>query len=297
MMNEISEHLICQFIREHSLPAHYRALIDQYWLPLATRIASMHTGKPQVIGINGAQGTGKTTMAAALSLLLQSCFGLRCVTISIDDLYLTREQRKHLAVSVHPLLQTRGVPGTHDTPLGIQMIEYLKGADRHSSLRLPRFDKAIDDRLPQTSWPIFRGAADIILFEGWCVGTPAQPAEQLAAAINTLEANEDGDGRWRHYVNQRLTDDYPQLFTLIDLLIVLNAPDFETVYAWRAEQEQQLRNKHPHGPMVMDQPQLVRFIQHYERLTRHNLAILPQRADIVFNLDHTHAINKAGQSH
>jgi len=290
-LNAETEGLIGQFIRTQRLPEHYRTLIEQYWLPLAGSLAEKHGGNTQVIGINGAPGTGKTTMAAVLSLLLQHCFGLRAVTISIDDLYLTREEREQLAASVHPLLQTRGVPGTHDTRLGMQLLEQLKTADHDSLVQLPCFDKAIDDRLPQPLWPLYRGKADIILFEGWCVGTPAQPDGQLAKAINELEANEDGDGRWRHYINARLADDYHQLFDLIDLLIMLKAPDFYTVYKWRGKQEQKLRESAPQGTHLMKQPQLARFIQHYERLTRHNLNILPDSADIVFDLDRTHTVS------
>jgi len=292
-MNTDVEQLINQFIQAHCLPDHYRSLIEQYWLPLAGKIAAKHAGATQVIGINGAQGMGKTTMAAVLSLLLQHCFGLRTVTVSIDDLYLTREQRRQLAVSVHPLLQTRGVPGTHDTKLGMDLIERLKVADDDSLVSLPSFDKAMDDRLPQRCWPLHRGRANVILFEGWCVGMQAQSEEQLSEPINALEANEDDDGRWRRFVNAHLADDYHRLFELIDLLVFLKAPDFETVYAWRGGQEQKLRESAPHAAHLMDQAQLTRFIQHFERLTRYSLETLPDIADVVFDFDPMHGIRKA----
>lgn len=40
----------------------------------------------------------------------------------------------------------------------------------------------------------------------------------------------------------------------------------------------------------MDDSSLCRFIQHYERLTRHASAQLPQRADAVLVLDNDHRI-------
>ena len=42
----------------------------------------------------------------------------RAVTFSMDDLYLGRAARVDLARRIHPLLATRGVPGTHDPMLG-----------------------------------------------------------------------------------------------------------------------------------------------------------------------------------
>jgi len=296
-VNSHSESLISAFILSQRLPAHYRAIIDRFWLPLAERIAADHDTGARIIGINGAQGTGKTTMAAVLSLLLQERHGLATAVISIDDFYLGRVERAQLAASVHPLLRTRGVPGTHDMKLAKQLIMQLRSAGKDSTISLPRFDKAMDDRLPQAQWPHYRGKADVILFEGWCVGTPAQPDASLSASINALEANEDADCRWRSYINARLADDYRRLFELIDLLIFLKAPDFQTVFCWRNQQEQRLmadsRDSALQGTYGMNRLQLVRFMQHFERLTRYNLEALPEIADIVFNFDRKHIVRSA----
>jgi len=282
--------MIDTFIRAHGLPGSYRLMMEHYWLPLAAALADQYRGEPLVVAVNGAQGTGKTTMAAALSLLLQHDYQRRSVTISIDDLYSARNLRRQLAASVHPLLQTRGVPGTHDTALGMSLIEQLKYANQRSVVALPRFDKAIDDRLPSAVWPRYRGRPDIILFEGWCVGTQAEPDERLAVAINELERREDSDGVWRRFVNARLADEYRRWFEQIDILIMLKAPDFDAVYRWRGEQEKKLRALVPEGSHLMNRQQLARFIQHYERLTRFNLDFLPALADMVFEFDSHHAI-------
>jgi len=283
--------LMTQFMRDHRLPDGYRQLAAAYWLPLSNRLAAMFDGHALLIGINGAQGSGKSTMAAALAMLLGELHGLNTVVISIDDLYMTRAERGDLAQTLHPLFQTRGVPGTHDVLLGMALISALKAADRQGDIAIPRFDKAVDDRLPEAAWPHHRGSVDIILFEGWCVGTTPEPAAQLEQPINALEAGEDVRGIWRRHVNDCLAGDYRQLNTMIDLLVLLRAPDFETVYAWRGLQEEKLRAAMPDGTHLMDERALARFIQHYERLTRHNLATLPQLADVVFSLDAQHCIN------
>lgn len=240
-------------------------------------------GAAPVIGINGAQGSGKSTLAARLAGLLQRRHGLHAVVLSIDDLYLTRAEREALARQVHPLLRTRGVPGTHDLDLGVAVLEALR---RGGTPRLPRFIKARDDRAPQNEWTAPPCPADLVLFEGWCVGTPAQSPAELAAPVNELEAREDADGRWRRHVNERLAHDYPRLFGLIDRLIFLQAPDFASIFRWRLEQEG--RNVQAGGGAGMDEAALRRFIQHYERLTRQALAVLPQQADAVIRLGPEH---------
>ena len=78
--------------------------------------------KPLIIGINGSQGSGKSTLADYLCTMLNERYQLRCVSLSLDDFYLTKLERQQLASQVHPLLETRGVPGTHDIPLALETI-------------------------------------------------------------------------------------------------------------------------------------------------------------------------------
>jgi len=282
-----------QFLQTHQLPDFYRDMIDQHWLPLAHKLVDLQVKQTMLIGINGAQGSGKSTMTEALALLLRHRFGKQVVTLSIDDLYLTRQTRTQLANDVHPLLQTRGVPGTHDVNLGLSLIQQLRSAEQHDAIAIPRFDKASDDRQPEADWPIHHGHVDYILFEGWCVGTPAQDEAQLIPPVNALEANEDSGAIWRSHVNKALTGSYQVLFSALDLLIMLEAPDFETIYQWRKEQEEKLRRQCPDAPFLMNDLQLTRFISHYERLTRHNLQQLPATADALYRLDRNHRIHSS----
>jgi len=189
---------------------------------------------------------------------------------------------------VHPLLRTRGVPGTHDVALGIELIGALTRSGARAPVRLPRFDKLADEPWPAERWPLFDAPADLVLFEGWCVGARAQAPQALQAPVNELEAGCDPDGRWRHYVNAQLAGPYAALFGLLDHLLLLQAPGFEVVYGWRREQEIGLafrRQAPPPATASMSDAQLRRFIQHYERLTRHLLAEMPARADVVLELD------------
>jgi D-glycerate 3-kinase len=189
---------------------------------------------------------------------------------------------------VHPLLRTRGVPGTHDTKLGIHTLHDLAQAKK---VKLPRFDKARDDRRPEAAWETIEAPVDLVLFEGWCVGAKPQGLEALTQPINALEANEDVDGRWRRYVNDALGGEYQRLFAKIDLLVLLAAPSFDVVFKWRTQQEEELRSQTQGDRSgVMSDAQIARFIQHYERLTKHVLIEMPPRADLVIRLGEDRAV-------
>jgi D-glycerate 3-kinase len=177
------------------------------------------------------------------------------------------------------------VPGTHDVELLSRTLDRLRHLETGRTLRLPRFVKAQDDRAPDEGGEPVAGPVDVVLFEGWCVGTPPQRAADLAEPINRLEADEDRDGRWRRHVNAQLAGPYARVFEGLDHLVFLQAPAFEVVHRWRLEQEAGNAKAAPGSAHVMDADALERFIAHYERLTRHALETLPSRADVVFELD------------
>ncbi|WP_120076743.1 P-loop NTPase fold protein [Aurantiacibacter odishensis] len=270
---------IADLIEAEGLPESYREVVEQHWQPLATRIARLPASRaPLVIGINGAQGSGKSTLCKFLEVLL-SRRQIRAVTLSLDDLYLTRAERQKLAEEVHPLFATRGVPGTHAVAMGLGIIEDMLAG---RALDLPRFDKATDDRAAEGTR--ITGPVDVLLLEGWCVGAKPQHAAALAEPINALERDEDPHGVWRSLVNHWLSEDYARLFDQIDLLVMLKVADFDAVRRNRALQEEKLRAANPDGPNVMDDAALERFLAHYERLTRHMLAEMPGRADVVIDI-------------
>jgi len=261
-------------IETEALPRDYAAVVELAWQPLADRIAS-EGKRPLVVGINGAQGSGKTTLCRFLEELLYQR-RLRTMTLSLDDLYLTKAERLTLAQDEHPLFATRGVPGTHDVALGEAILDELRAG---RTTTLPRFDKAADDRAAEGK--IAEGPVDVILFEGWCVGAVPQPAAALRDPVNRLEADEDPDGSWRREVNRRLATDYAELFARIDLLVMLKVESFEAVRANRRLQEQKLAARDPAGAALMDDTALDRFLMYYERLTRWMLQEMPARADVL----------------
>lgn len=254
------------------------------------RRALSHTvRRPLVVGLCGAQGSGKSTLAAALANSLERA-GIATAVLSIDDLYRTRSEREELARRVHPLFITRGVPGTHDIALGLHVIEAL---EQGRDVALPRFDKAHDERAPPADWGEAGAATQVLLLEGWCIGALPQDETELASPINRLERDEDPQGLWRGHANAALTGEYQHLFARIDLLILLAAPDFDTVLGWRTEQEHELRRTAPpEAPGIMSDAALARFVEHYERLTRHILTEMPARADLVIALDADRRVRK-----
>ncbi|KZY33209.1 MULTISPECIES: hypothetical protein [unclassified Oleiphilus] len=284
------------FIKGNKLPESYLTQASIWFDPLVKTIIKHHKGaqKTIIVGLNGCQGSGKTTLADYLSLSFQA-EGLKSLSISIDDFYLTHDQRQHLARDIHPMLKTRGVPGTHDLNLALNTLHALKSHNQEISI--PRFDKATDDRFPECSWPKVEAPLDIIILEGWCLGIPAQAEERLKEAINKLESTQDESGTWRQYVNDQLSSHYPSLWNQIDCLIMLQAPSFDCVYQWRLEQEEKLRQKSSFDTdqthsKIMSPEEVETFIQHYERLTRHSLDCLPEHCHHVLNLDNSRKVVK-----
>lgn len=237
-----------------------------------------------VIGVCGAQGSGKSTVSSQLVDALNQA-GLAACAISLDDFYLTADDRRRLASEVHPLLRTRGVPGTHDVALAIATIEELR---EHRPIALPAFDKATDDRVPMERWNIATGKYDVILFEGWCVGATPEAEVSLSVPVNALEVERDTQGVWRRYVNVELATAYRPLFDLIDRQILLAAPSFAVVEDWRLEQEDSLaRRQSDAGKQIgslMKRAEIKAFIQHYQRLTEHILRSMPVTADLTIQL-------------
>ncbi|HPA39054.1 MAG TPA: kinase [Phenylobacterium sp.] len=276
---------LSRFLAAEGLPLAYAQVVERVCTPLAETIVARRAGPGFVVGICGAQGSGKSTLSAVLAHQLEAR-GLKVATLSIDDLYLTRAERQALAREVHPLLATRGVPGTHDVDLGVQVLAALAQPGRTV---LPRFDKAADDRAARETWPGVEGPVDVILFEGWCVGARPQAEADLAVPVNALEQEEDAGGAWRAFVNAALAGPYRRLFAPIGFQVLLRAPGFEVVLAWRREQEAKLRARlaaegQDQG-RAMDDAGVARFIAHYERLTRWILADMPARADLVLPMD------------
>jgi len=230
----------------------------------------------RILGVSGVQGSGKSTLARQLADLAARR-GLRALALSLDDVYLDRPEREALAREVHPLLLTRGPPSTHDVALACTVLDALCEGTR---VEVPRFDKLRDRR----SAPSVAESIDLVIFEGWCVGVPPEEEAVLAAPLNALERDEDPDARWRRWCNQALARDYPALWQRLERLVFLQPPGFGIVPEWRWQQQQTLEAANPSFPR-MPRATLERFVQHYERVSRHALRTLPALAQHTLILD------------
>jgi D-glycerate 3-kinase len=250
---------------------------------IVDRVLALVSAKPstgaRLLALSGAQGSGKSTLAAQVVATARSR-GQRAEAVSLDDFYLDRPEREALAAAVHPLLLTRGVPGTHDVAM---LRDALAAVRAGRPPRLPTFDKGSDRRLHPGDWRRVDAPLDLLVLEGWCVGACAQQQAALATPINALEALEDADGRWRGHVNDRLAREYAPLWDEFDALAMLRAPSFAVVVEWRDQAEAPLRAAA--AIRAMSRSQIARFVMHYQRLTEHALATLPARADLVLSLN------------
>ena len=278
------------------MPATVMPFLKSMYLPLAAWLEYRRgpANSPLVVGLAAGQGAGKSTVCELLKVVLREAFGRNTASLSIDDIYLTRDERRYLAQEMHPLFATRGVPGTHDVELGISVLERMRCQGAGEAMAIPSFNKATDERRPLADWPRHEGGADYIIFEGWCVGARPQRPEALREPVNSLERERDGDAIWRTAVNQALGGAYQRMFAMIDVQVLLQVDSMDRVFEWRRLQEHKLGQSARRAGIstkasrIMTDAQVDEFVMHYERITRHMLEEMPGRADLLFPLDETH---------
>jgi D-glycerate 3-kinase len=300
------EPLISAEISNKGLPSDFASTVSDYYLTLASEIAlTAHQritdlNSTLFVGVFGSQGSGKSTLADFLKLILEQQFNTSTVVMSLDDFYLTREQRQKLSTDIHPLLITRGVPGTHDIELLNNTIDQLKNFDSSVPVRVPVFEKANDDRAPLADWQNISTKPKVIILEGWCVGVGPQLESELQIPVNDLERSMDKDAHWRGFVNQKLAGSYATVFNQLDKLVALVAPSFDCVHQWRSLQESKLIDKLEQAGLstaeTMSDEQITFFIAHYQRITEHALASLPSYANWCLAMDENHRITGLSKS-
>ena len=285
------------FISRHRLPESYLSMAEKWFSPILSEFGDIleRQNSTQIIGINGCQGSGKSTLADYLCTRITSEFNVTAVPLSLDDFYLTKAQRQKLSQDIHPLLATRGVPGTHDVDLAIDTINRLKTS---KNTHITRFDKSTDDRVAKADSSSIQGPVGLIVIEGWCFGAESVHQQELLEPSNDLERQYDTDGVWRQYVNSALAGDYQTLFNMADRLVMLAAPSFDRVFQWRLEQEQKLiealtlhKNKRLTSN-TMNEEEIEHFIGYFQRITEHCLLTIPERADHLYRLNNDRSVSK-----
>ena len=268
-------------------------MLKSFLIPVCFWISKKSNNKkPYFVGLAGGQGTGKTTISSILEIILRKYFKLNVFKISIDDFYRTRKERFNLSNKVHPLLMTRGVPGTHDIKIMLDFFRKSK-TKKFKSFKLPKFNKAFDDRCKKNQWYTIKKRPDVIIFEGWCVGAKAEKNNTLKKSINSLERANDPKLIWRKFVNKQLKTNYKKLYDQLDCLIYLKAKNFSLLQKWRLIQEKKLwlknKNKKTNNK-IMSKGDVINFMQTYQRITQNMFKFAPKYASIIFNLNNKHQI-------
>ena len=270
-------------------------MVKNFLIPICFWIAKKSDyKKPYFVGLAGGQGTGKTTISSIIKIILEKYFKLKVFKISIDDFYKTRKERIALSKKVHPMLLTRGVPGTHDIN---KMLDFFKKSKskKFKNMKLPKFNKAIDDRFPKNKWNKINKRPDIIIFEGWCVGARAETNKTLKKSINSMEKANDHKLFWRKYVNQQLKTKYKKLYSQLNCMIYLKAKNFSLLQKWRLKQEHKLwlKTKKKGIHKIMSKGDVINFMQTYQRITQNMFKNMNKYASIILNLNSNHQIKTA----
>jgi len=269
------------------------ASLKKNYIPMSFWIENKYKKRRKTLflGFSGGQGSGKTTVASILKIILKKFFKRRIVVSSIDDFYKTLKDRTKMSHEIHPLFKTRGVPGTHDINLVKKFFQSIKKR-KFREFKLPKFYKPMDDRLEKKYWPNIKKRPEIVILEGWCVGAKPQSNFVLKKPINTLEKYEDQDFTWRIHVNEMLKKEYKKIFEMIDYFIFMKIPNFGVVLKWRFIQERKLGKKSHSKRNIMSYNEIKRFIMFYQRITLQMIKDLSKSASIVMSLKKNHEIKK-----
>ena len=267
--------------------------LKKFYIPMSFWIENKYKKKKKTLflGFSGGQGSGKTTIARILKIILKKFFKRKIHISSIDDFYKTLEDRNKMAHTIHPLFKTRGVPGTHDINL-IKKFFYFIKKKKFKEFKLPKFDKSIDDRLKKKNWFNIKERPEVVILEGWCVGAKPQSSSLLKKPINILEKYEDKDLIWRKHVNEKLKKEYKKFFAMIDYYMFMKIPDFNMVFKWRLLQERKLKKRSHTKKKIMSYNKIKRFIMFYQRVTLQMFKDMPKIAFAVLTLNRKHQINK-----
>jgi D-glycerate 3-kinase len=265
---------------------------NNLWLSLAKQLISNHQqlGRPFIQGILGGQGTGKTTMCNALCATLKQ-LGYRTVSISLDDLYKTYDERLTLKQK-NPRLIWRGPPGTHDIELGLTVLQQIR--QRKSPVAVPRFDKSLHAGAGDRTIPEIVENVDIVLFEGWFVGV--RPIDTTAFETAPPPILTDEDRAFARQMNNKLND-YLPLWEQLDNLILLYPKDYRLSLDWRKQAERQMIATSNSGMSDKEVEQFVNYFWFslHPELFINPLVKSPTFVDLVIEVNSDHSFGAVYQ--
>lgn len=232
--------------------------------------------KPLVCGISGPQGSGKSYLAEYVySELCAKYPKLTILQFLMDDLYLSHSKQlevtKANSVPLHEnrMLQGRGLPGTHDITLAVNIFEHLftNYKKPFPELKVPRYNKAAfngeGDQFPEDQWTVIRKPVDIIIFEGWFNGFCSLDEHQLL--LKYLTANYSSSLLPKHPfhnfsdLNLKLKE-YEKIWSFFDYFVLLATDSIKNVYNWRLQQEHALIKN---GGTGMSDSAVLKFVDRY----------------------------------
>lgn len=236
--------------------------------PLADRlIEESKKHKTFIVGVQGGQGTGKTTLVNFLKLKLKQQ-GFKVQSISIDDFYETYDFRKKLS-SKYPgnsfYQISRGMPGTHKVKLLKQTLAKIKAG---KPFEIPIFDKSKHGGSGEVSKRkmIVKEKQDFVLFEGWCVGIPKVSSKDMVKICknNKIPLKKIDPELKYHPIVLKQIKEYLPLWKYLNYLVMLQADSPLLHHKWRLQQERELRKEKHQG---MGREDVLAFVDVYLPLT------------------------------
>ena len=235
--------------------------------------ARAYPKRPLMVGLQGPQGCGKTTLCDSLVADL-SDRGLRSAVLSLDDLYKTNAGLKAVARD-NPnigLLAGRGPPGTHDSELAKDVLSALASIndEKGKKVDLPIFDKSLcggeGDRSAATN--SVSGPLDVFVLEGWSMGFTALSDGVLKAAYEAPAPSPPATAYHKQHplsnlitINKYLRDFGSQVYPSFEVMIAVEPTDYANVFKWRLQQEHDMKSKN--GGKGMTDEQVHKFVERY----------------------------------